>query len=123
MTDVTVKKLDDFQVAGSGFYKVRAGLGVQAFGLQFERFPPNFDGYPEHDHTDDGQEEVYIPIKGSAVLVVGGEEHRLEPGVFARVGAGERRKLVTHDESLEILCIGGTPGGAYAPPPFTEEGA
>lgn len=124
MADVTVKRLEEFEAgAGGGFFKVRAGLGVKAFGMQFEKFPPNFDGYPEHDHAEDGQEEVYIPVKGSAVLVAGGEEHRLEPGVFVRVGPGEKRKIVTRGEPLEILCVGGTPGVAYVPPAYSEEGA
>jgi hypothetical protein len=54
---------------------------------------------------------------------VGGDEYRLEPGVFARVGAGERRKVTTGDEPVQLLAIGGTPGAAYEAPAFTEVGA
>jgi len=54
--------------------------------------------------------------------VVGGEEHELEPGVFARVGATEKRKLVTGDEPARVLAMGAMPGRAYEPPEFTEEG-
>ena len=40
----------------------------------------------------DGQEEVYTVLEGKATLTVGGEEHELEPGVFARVGpAGDAK--------------------------------
>jgi mannose-6-phosphate isomerase-like protein (cupin superfamily) len=91
--------------------------------MQVENFPPHFEHHPEHDHSDDGQEEVYTVLAGSATLHVGGDEYRLEPGVFARVGAGERRKVTTGDEPVQLLAIGGTPGAAYEAPAFTEVGA
>ena len=47
----------------------------------------------------------------------------LEPGVFARVGPGERRKVTTGEEPVQLLAIGGTPGAAYEAPPFTDLGA
>ncbi len=124
MPDVTVKRLEDFEaIFGGGFLRVRAGLGVSSFGLAVFNLPPNFTDYPEHDQAHDHQEEVYAVLTGSATLVVGGEEYSLEPGVWARVGEGELRKLVTGDEPAQVLAIGGSPGAAYNPPEFTEEGA
>ncbi len=124
MADVTVKKLDEFDTAfGGGMRRVRAGLGVTAFGVQVIEMPPNFEAYPEHDHTHDSQEEVYVPLSGDVTLQVGGEEYKLERGSFARVGPGERRKLTTGEQGVRVLCIGGTPGEVYEPPEFTEEGA
>jgi hypothetical protein len=43
--------------------------------------------------------------------------------VFARIGAGERRKVTTGDQPVQLLAIGGTPGAAYSAPSFTEQGA
>jgi uncharacterized cupin superfamily protein len=120
MADVTVKTLDDCDTAFGGAMKlVRHSLGVSAFGLQVEEFPPNADQYPEHDHSEDGQEEVYIVVEGEATLQVGGEEHTLRPGTFARVGPGEKRKLVTGDQGARLIAIGGTSGKAYEVPSFT----
>ena len=90
--------------------------------MQVEEFPPNATQYPEHNHTEDGMEEVYTALEGKAILQVGGEEHVLEPGTFARVGPGETRKLVTGDEGARVLAIGAVPGKVYEPPEFTEEG-
>lgn len=123
MADVTVKRLEDFEaVFHGGMRRVRAGLGVTSFGIQVIELPPDFSGYPAHDHSHDDQEEVYLTLGGRATLHVGEEEFELEPGVFARVGPGQQRKLVTGDEGARILCLGGTPGKVYEPPSWTEEG-
>lgn len=124
MADVTVKQLDKFDVAYGGVMKrVRAGLGVTSFGMQVFDLPANLDAYPEHDHSDDGQEEVYTVLEGAATLKADNEEHELRPGVFARVGPGEKRKLITGDQAARVLALGGTPGVAFAVQEWTEEGA
>ncbi len=123
MADVTVKRTEDFEaIFGGGFRRVRAGLGVTSFGVAVMELPANFKHYPSHDHSHDGQEEVYTALSGTATLEAGGEEYALEPGVWARVGPGEKRKLVTGDEPASILAIGGIPGEVYGPPEYTVEG-
>jgi quercetin dioxygenase-like cupin family protein len=123
MADVTVKQLEEFDtIFGGGFRRVRAGLGVSSFGVSVMDLPPGFDRYPAHDHSRDGQEEVYTVLAGRAILTVGGEDHQLEPGVFARVGPDETRKIVTEDEGARVLAIGASPGKVYVPPQYTEEG-
>ena len=64
-------------------------------------FPAGWEGYPNHDHVNDsadrndlGQEEIYIALDGSATLTVDGEEHPLVPGVLARVGPGQKRRIL-----------------------------
>ena len=124
MTDVTVKRLDEFEaVYGGGMRRVRAGLGVTSFGLQVIELPPRADMYPEHDHTHDDQEEVYTVLRGEVTLHVGEDAYDLVPGVFVRVGPQERRKFVTGDDGVRILAMGATPGRTYEIPEFTEEGA
>ena len=126
MADVTVKRVEDFEaIFGGGFRRVRAGLGVTSFGLALMDLPPDFTVYPDHDQAHDDQEEVYTALSGRATLRVGGqggEEHVLEPGVWIRVGAAEKRKILTGDEPVRVLAVGASPGQAYVPPDFTEEG-
>lgn len=123
MADVTVKRTEDFEPTfRGGMLKARAGLGVTSFGMQLLRFPPNAHAYPEHDHTFDGQEEVYSVLEGEATLSAAGEEHSLTPGTFARVGPGEKRKLTTGDSPALVLVLGGVPGSAFQVTQFTEEG-
>ena len=124
MADITIKRIDDMEavVAGS-FKRARAELGVESFGLQVIDMPPNVDQYPEHDHTHDGQEEVYIPLRGSGELEVEGERHPLEVDTMVRVGPAAKRKIYTHDEPLRLLCLGGVPGKAYEAPEVSKLGA
>lgn len=130
MADVTVKRIEDFDSMsheGLSMHTVRSGLGVSSFGIQVIRIPPGNDAYPEHDHSPQGiggrmfekrpgqldQEEVYTVLEGTATLRAGGQEHELEPGVFARVGPGETRKIVTGAEGATLLALGGIPGKPF----------
>jgi uncharacterized cupin superfamily protein len=99
---------------------LRHSLGVGSFGMQVERLPAHNQAYAEHDESDSGQEEIYTLIEGSARLLVGGEEHSLRPGVFARVGPSTRRKIITDEEPALLLCLGGRPGEVYEPPVWTD---
>ena len=123
MSDVTLKRVEEFDTPnGGGFCRARAGLGVRAFGMQVENFPPHFEHHPEHDHLDDGQEEVYTALAGAATLHAGDATYELVPGTFARVGPGVRRRITTGDQAVQLLAIGGTPGESYSAPAFTEVG-
>ena len=122
MSDVTVKRLDEIAyyqgpnaVAGIRFHYAARDLGVTAWGMNVLELAAGCTGYPEHDHRSDGQEEVYLVLRGSAVLAVGDERWPLEAGVLARVGPGARRKIVPGPDGATLLAIGATPGEAYAP--------
>jgi uncharacterized cupin superfamily protein len=123
MADLTVKRTEDFEATyRGGMLKARAGLGVTSFGMQILRFPPHADRYPEHDHSASGQEEVFTVLDGAVTLRVGDEEHLLEPGVFARVGPNETRKLLTGDAAAVVLALGAVPGEVFEPVRLTNEG-
>jgi uncharacterized cupin superfamily protein len=127
MADVTVKRIDEMEsIWGGSFVRARASLGASSFGMNIRSFPPNYDEYWEHNHVDppagDGEEEIYSVLQGRATLHVAGQEYVLSPGVFARVGAAETRKITTGSEGVQLLCIGAVPGQAYAPLPIVELG-
>jgi mannose-6-phosphate isomerase-like protein (cupin superfamily) len=119
MTDVTVKRIDDLDSypgpPAKQFFYAAKGLGVTAWGMNVLRLPAAWDGYPDHDHAKDGQEEVYVVLEGSATLHAAGESFDLSRGILARVGPGQKRKIVPGPSGVTILAIGGTPGKAYEP--------
>jgi mannose-6-phosphate isomerase-like protein (cupin superfamily) len=124
MADYTVKRIDEMDAAFLGAFKrARAELGVSAFGMQVMDLPPNLTQFPEHDHADDGQEEVYVTLRGRAELEVEGERVALDPDTIVRVGPATKRTLFTGAEGARILALGGVPGGTYEPPAVSQLGA
>jgi mannose-6-phosphate isomerase-like protein (cupin superfamily) len=123
MGDYTAKRIGDMEaIYGGGFKRARAELGVEAFGMQVIDMPPNLTGYPEHDHAESGQEEVFVVLRGGGEIELDGERVPIDPETIVRVGPGARRKLLPGDEGLRVLALGGVPGGVYEPPEVTKLG-
>jgi mannose-6-phosphate isomerase-like protein (cupin superfamily) len=124
MADYAVRRIDDMEAIVYGTFKrARAELGVTSFGIQVIDFPPNVDGYPEHDHSQDGQEEVYVTMRGDGEIDIEGERIALDPETMVRVSAGTKRKLYPGGTGMRVLVVGGVPGQAYSVTDFTELGA
>jgi hypothetical protein len=124
MGDYTAKQIGEMEAGyGGGFVKARAELGVTAFGMQVIQLPPDFGDYPEHDHAESGQEEVFLAIGGSGWIEIDGERVALDGDTFVRVGPAARRKLYSGPEGVRVLAIGGCPGEPYKIVPVTELGA
>lgn len=123
MAAYTVKRIDDMEAIYRGaFKKVRAELGVSSFGLQVIDLPPNADRYPEHDHTHDGQEEVFAILRGSGEIEIDGQRIPLDAETLACVPPETKRKLYAGPDGMRVLAIGGVPGQAYEIKDFTELG-
>jgi mannose-6-phosphate isomerase-like protein (cupin superfamily) len=121
MSDYTAKRIKDMEAGyGGGFVKVRAELGVTAFGMQVIQLPPDFADYPEHDHAETAQEEVFAVLSGSGWMDVEGERVELDPETLVRVGAETKRKVYAGPQGLRMLVTGGCPGEAYKINPETE---
>ena len=119
-----IKRIDDMEaIAFGSFKRARAELGVTSFGLAVMDLPPNNELYPEHDHADDGQEEVYFTLRGTAELEIEGERHPLDSESMIRVGPGVRRKVWTGDEAIRLVIVGAAPGRPYEAPELSELGA
>jgi mannose-6-phosphate isomerase-like protein (cupin superfamily) len=121
MSDYTAKRINEMEAGfGGGFVKVRAELGVSAFGMQIIQLPPDYADYPEHDHSDSAQEEVFAVLSGSGWMDVEGERVELDPETFVRVGAETKRKVYAGPKGLRMLVTGGCPGEAYKVSSVTE---
>jgi hypothetical protein len=121
MADYTAKSIDEMEAAyGGGFVKARAELGVTAFGMQVIQLPPNYTDYPEHDHVESGQEEVFLAIGGSGWIDVEGERVDLDTKTLVRVGPESKRKVHAGPDGLRMLALGGAPGEVYKIVPRTE---
>jgi mannose-6-phosphate isomerase-like protein (cupin superfamily) len=113
----TRKTIDELESIHHGAVKLAgAELGIRSFGMQVLDFPAGFAQYPEHDHAEDGQEEVYVVLDGQADFVVDGDEVTVSPGQMLKVDAGTKRKLYPGSDGVRVLAIGCTPGGVYERP-------
>ena len=123
MADYTVKQFDQMEpFLGGVFRRARASLGVSSFGMQILEMPEGADFYPNHDHQQSGQEEVYVVLQGSADFDIEGERVHVEPETAMRVAPGAKRKIHPGPDGVRILALGGVPGEAYRAPNFTELG-
>jgi mannose-6-phosphate isomerase-like protein (cupin superfamily) len=124
VSDFAIKKIDEMEgIYAGSFKRARAELGVSAFGFQVIDMPPNMDAYPEHDHSEDGMEEVYVVLRGGGEIEIDGEKHPIDPETMVAVRSGTKRKIFSGEEGLRVLAIGGKPGQAYEPPDMTKLGA
>jgi uncharacterized cupin superfamily protein len=122
MSDVTIRKIAEIDfykgpnaVPGIRFHGAARALGVSAWGMNVLDLDPGCAGYPEHDHQGDGQEEVYVVLKGSATLRSGDEAWTVDAGTLIRVGPASKRKFLAGKDGVTLLAIGATPGKAYVP--------
>jgi quercetin dioxygenase-like cupin family protein len=94
---------------GHGFRKVRAPLGVTAFGVNAIVFPPGFEGFL---HYHDVQDELYFVHSGTARVEVEGETRELGPGGLVHVESTTPRRVSNASESddLVLLVVGGKDG-------------
>jgi quercetin dioxygenase-like cupin family protein len=94
---------------GYGFRKIRAALGVTAFGVNAIVMPA---GYASVRHYHDEQEELYFVHRGTIEIEFDdGSTHLLGPGGLARVDARTVRRLRNvSDEDAIYLCAGGKDG-------------
>jgi quercetin dioxygenase-like cupin family protein len=120
MSEVTVKRLEEVDaysgpkaIPGMRLRPTGRALGVSAWGMNVIEIDAGCEKYPEHDHVKDGQEEVYVLLRGSATLQAGGKEWTLQAGTLVRVGPETKRKFIPGAQGATLLAIGATPGKAY----------
>lgn len=93
---------------GYGFRKVRAPLGVTAFGVNFLVYPPGYDGIGHYHET---QDELYLVHRGRARFDVDGDTFELgEGGVVHVESTTVRRVSNAGDGDLVLLIVGGKDG-------------
>jgi mannose-6-phosphate isomerase-like protein (cupin superfamily) len=94
--------------SGPGFRKIRATLGVTAFGINGIVMPPGHDGFL---HFHDTQDELYFVHRGRVEVEVEGETRVVGAGGLFHVSSTTPRKVSNpFDEEAVLLAIGGKDG-------------
>lgn len=120
MADVKATRIEELPyyqgpkaIPGIRFHAAARELGVTAWGMNVLEIEAGCAAYPEHDHVKNGQEEVYVVLKGSGTMDAGGDHVELAEGMLVRVGPSTRRKILPGSQGITVLAIGATPGQAY----------
>jgi len=108
MSGYAITSLDELG-EGPGFRKVRAPLGVTAFGVNGVVYAPGFEGFL---HYHDTQDELYFVHRGRARVEVGGEMREIGEGGLVHVESTTPRRFsnASDTEELVMLVIGGKGG-------------
>jgi len=124
MPDYSIMRIDDMEAVVFGSFKrARAALGVESFGMQILDLPPDSPHHRGHDHRADGQEEVYVVLRGGGEIEIDGVRHPIDSDTIVRVGPSLTRKLWPGPDGMRALVLGGIPGRAYQAPEVTRLGA
>ncbi len=120
MSGYAVATLDEIEEVDDGrcpFRPVRHHLGITAFGVNAWTARDAGDRIVnEHDEgEDDGNEELYVVLKGHATFEVGGEKVDAPEGALVFVPPGTRRTAFAEEAATTVLAIGGVAGEAYEP--------
>ena len=118
----TIKRVDEFEeMEGSGnatWRLARKSLGAEAFGFNVVDIAPGGQ-IPEHDHTGDNQEEVFIILDGQATIVADGEEHEAPAGTYCRYAPAVSRTIRNNSEGpVQALLIGVPVDSGYVQMPW-----
>jgi len=96
---------DDVEPRAPGMYFLRDALGCEGLGVTVVEADDGWEGM-EHDHGEQGHEEVYVLLHGEATLTVDGDAVALGPGDAVRVDADSTRDLAFTADGSKMVIAG-----------------
>jgi tetratricopeptide (TPR) repeat protein len=120
MSGYAVAHLDEIDELSDGrepYRPIRHHFGITAFGITAWTARDAGDRIlNEHDEADDGQEELYLVLRGRAAFELDGERQDASPaGTLVFVPPGVKRTAFAEEPGTTIVVVGGVPGEAYVP--------
>lgn len=98
---------------------LRRRLGLRGFGLNCWSAPVGAAVIERHSEPD-GDEEVYVVVRGRACFEVDGDRFEAGPATIVYVSPGTLREAVALDPETLVLAVGGRPGEAFEPKSWEE---
>ena len=119
MNGYAVARLDEIDEHSDGrcpWRAVRHHFGITAFGVNAWTAQAAGDRLiNEHDESDDGNEELYLVLRGRAAFELDGERIDAPAGSLVFAHPDVKRTAFAEEPGTTILAIGGVPGQAYEP--------
>ncbi|WP_121820224.1 cupin domain-containing protein [Halostella salina] len=96
---------EDVDEVSDGLTFLRDPLDCENLGVSVLECDPGWEGMA-HDHGDEGHEEVYLLVDGSATVTVDGEDVAMEAGDAIRVPPGAERQISNGDAESTFVLAG-----------------
>ncbi|MFB6109826.1 MAG: cupin domain-containing protein [Halodesulfurarchaeum sp.] len=95
----------DVDPASEAMHFLRDPLDCSQLGLTVVECEPGWTGM-EHDHAEEGHEEVYLLVDGEATVTIDGEDVPMESGDAIRVPADATRQIQNGDTDSTFVLAG-----------------
>lgn len=92
-----------------GMWLLRNALDAERLGVTIVELEPGSKG-KEHDHTHDGQEEVYVVVDGTVNIDLDDDSVRLSQNQAIRLSPDQTRQIHNRGEETARLVLVGGPG-------------
>lgn len=103
-TKVDYREVD---AVGEAMHFLRDPLECDKLGVTVVDCEPGWTG-KEHDHCDEGHEEVYVLVQGEATVTVDGEEVAMTAGDAIRISPESTRQIRNGDTESTFVLVGAT---------------
>ncbi len=94
--------------------RVFRGMGVRSFGMNCWTAPVGAPVIERHSEPD-GDEEVYVVVRGAARFTVGEEQFDVGPSTAVYVPPDTLREAVAMEPDTLVLSVGAKPGEVFEP--------
>ena len=119
MTGYAVAHLDEIDEVTDGrepWRPIRHHFGITSFGVNAWTARESGDRIiNEHDESDEGNEELYLVLRGRAVFELDGERLEAPAGTLVFAHPAVKRTAFAEEPGTTIIALGGVPGKAYEP--------
>ena len=89
----------------NGLHFLRDELNCENMGVTVLECEPGWEGM-EHDHADEGQEEVYLLLEGEATVTVDDESVELGEGDAVRIPPDATHQIHNGDTESRFVLTG-----------------
>jgi quercetin dioxygenase-like cupin family protein len=95
----------DVEPTADAMYLLRDALDCENLGVTVVECDPGWTGM-EHDHADEGHEEVYVLIEGEATVTVDGEAVEMGTGDALQIDPEATRRIENGDTESTFVLAG-----------------
>jgi Cupin domain len=100
---------------GPVLVQLRRRIGFRPFGVNFWT-TEKVGGHVIQRHFErDGDEELYVVVRGRATFTVGEETVDAPPGMLVHLPPGTLREAIAAEPDTVVLAVGAKPGEAWSP--------